>query len=72
MIDSTSRCQGLSGAYSIEPRPDGGVVLHLSSEHRLSTTFNRYAGLWTDFIMSDTQQYILRIIKHRAESIAAK
>ncbi len=62
----------LSGAYSIEQRPAGGVVLHLSSEHRLSTTFNRYAGLWTDFIMRDTQQYILRIIKRRAESRAAK
>ncbi|MEO6710629.1 MAG: hypothetical protein ABI054_00005, partial [Planctomycetota bacterium] len=60
----------LSGAYAIEPLPDGGVLLHLSSEHRLSTTFNRYASLWTDFIMRDTQRYILEIIKRRCESAA--
>jgi hypothetical protein len=31
------------------------VLLHLSSKHRLSTRFNAYGGLWTDFIMSDLQ-----------------
>ncbi|HTF88797.1 MAG TPA: hypothetical protein VK843_10345 [Planctomycetota bacterium] len=60
----------LSGAYAIERLPRGGVVLHLSSVHRLSTTFNRYAGLWSDFTMRDTQQYILEIIKRRCEAAA--
>jgi hypothetical protein len=59
----------LEGAYSIEPRADG-VRLHLSSEHRLSTHFNGYAGWWTDFIMRDTQVYILKIIARRAEQRA--
>jgi hypothetical protein len=57
----------LSGAYAIEQLPEGGVLLHLSSEHRLSTRFNFYSSLWTDFIMSDTQQYILEVIKRRCE-----
>lgn len=57
----------LEGTYRIVPR-DGGVELQLSSEYRLSTTFNGYAGLWTDFIMRDTQNYILRIVAKRAES----
>ena len=62
----------LSGAYAIEVLPQGGVLLHLSSEHRLSTTFNAYAGFWTDFIMRDTQQYILEIIKRRCEQAAPR
>jgi hypothetical protein len=33
----------------------------------LSTRFNFYSSLWTDFIMSDTQQYILEVIKRRCE-----
>ncbi len=56
----------LQGAYRIEPR-DAGVRLHLSSEHRLSTHFNGYAGWWTDFVMRDVQDYILEIVARRAE-----
>jgi hypothetical protein len=56
----------LQGSYRIEPLTRG-VRLHLSSEHRLSTRFNPYAALWTDFIMRDTQDYILRIVARRAE-----
>jgi len=62
----------LSGAYAIEVLPQGGVLLHLSSEHRLSTTFNAYAGFWTDFVMRDTQQYILEVIKRRCEQAAPR
>jgi hypothetical protein len=60
----------LSGSYRIERSQDGAVVLHLSSEHRLSTRFNAYASWWTDFIMRDTQRYILRIIRDRCEAAA--
>jgi len=58
----------LDATYTIEPLPDGQIVLHLSSRHRLSTTFNTYGGLWTDFIMRDIQDYILGIIKQRVEA----
>jgi hypothetical protein len=58
----------LDGEYQIEPTTDGKVILHLSSQHRLSTRFNVYAGFWTDYIMRDIQQNILEIIKKRCET----
>ena len=57
----------LDGRYEIEPLADGRILLHLSSEHRLSTRFNVYAGWWTDWIMRSTQNYILDVIKVRCE-----
>ena len=58
----------LRGEYEIEPVAPGRVVLHLASTHRLSTRFNLYSGLWTDFIMRDVQEYILKILKRRCEA----
>jgi hypothetical protein len=62
----------LSGEYRIEPLgPRSGserVRLHLGSRHRISTRINPYARLWTDFILADTQRYILRVIRQRAET----
>jgi hypothetical protein len=58
----------LHGAYRIEPLANGTTRLHLSSEHRLSTHFNSYAASWTDFVMRDTQNYILKIVARRAEN----
>ena len=57
----------LEGHYGIEQMADNRILLHLSSTHRLSTKFNLYSGLWTDFIMRDIQENILRIIKDRCE-----
>jgi hypothetical protein len=57
----------LEGDYRIEPINEHQVILHLSSKHRLSTRFNFYAGLWTDFIMRDIQRNILSIIRNRCE-----
>jgi hypothetical protein len=56
------------GGFTIEPIGDDRVILHLSSQHRLSTTFNFYGGLWTDWVMRDLQNYILRVIKARCEA----
>lgn len=61
----------LLGAYEIEPR-DGGVILHLRSELRLSTRFNVYAGAWADLVMESIQDNILEIVKARAEAAAAR
>ena len=44
------------GVGSLDLLADGKVLLHLSSKHRLSTRFNAYGGLWTDFIMSDLKK----------------
>jgi hypothetical protein len=59
----------LEGEYRLEPLP-GGVLLHLSSQERLSTHFNAYAGEWTDAVMQSIQQQILRVIRKRCESDA--
>lgn len=58
----------LTGTYEIEPVAPGEVVLHLSSRHRLSTTFNPYARLWTDWVMRDVQENILNVIRRRCEA----
>ena len=57
----------LDGTYRIEPLDEGRVILHLSSRHRLATKLNSYGGFWTDLILSDIQNYILTVIKGRAE-----
>jgi len=57
----------LNGTYWIEDLGNGNVILHLSSEQRLSTRFNFYSHYWTEYLMGDLQNYILRIIKTRCE-----
>ena len=57
----------LKGEYRLEPLNERKVILHLSSRHRLSTRFNVYAGIWTNFIMRDIQRNILEIVKSRCE-----
>jgi hypothetical protein len=61
----------LHGEYRIEPLAGGRLRLRLASRHRLSTRFNFYSGLWTDFILADTQQYILEVIRRRCEGAPA-
>ncbi|MCC6809684.1 MAG: hypothetical protein IT381_19810 [Deltaproteobacteria bacterium] len=58
----------MRGTYWIEARGQNEQVLHLESEFRLSTAFNRYAGFWGDFLMRDIQTSILRVIKARCEA----
>ena len=57
----------LSGEYTLEPRSDGTVLLHLASELRLSTRFNLYAQPWVDAIMRSIQVNILEVVRARAE-----
>lgn len=54
-------------AYWIEPIGDHQVILHLNSTHRLTTRFNAYGSIWTQWGMGEFQNYILKIIKARAE-----
>jgi hypothetical protein len=58
----------LDGEFRLSPRPDGTVLLELTSRQRVSTRFNPYAGLWTDWIMRDLQENILAVIEARAEA----
>ena len=61
----------LNGRYVIEPLSEHSVRLHLSSQHRLSTHLNWYAGLWSSRIMGSIQSNILSVIKDRAEAAPA-
>lgn len=58
----------LQGTYRIERLGPHVVLLHLESRQRLSMLFNGYAAMWTDFLMRDLQQAILRVVAKRAES----
>jgi hypothetical protein len=62
----------LSGEYTIEPRRDGTVLLHLASELRVSTHFNLYARPWVDAIMRSIQVEILEVVRARAEGRVAR
>ncbi len=55
-------------SYRIEETGDGSLILHLRSQHRLTTHFNSYAGMRTDFMLNSLQSYVLRMIKTRAEN----
>ncbi len=57
----------LDGSYTIE-ETETGCKLILTSNHRLSTPFNRYAGLWSKWTMNQIQGSILTVIKNRAET----
>ena len=58
----------LDGTYEIVPVAPGEVELRLWSTHRLSTHFNSYAALWTDFVMRQIQGNILQVVRDRAEA----
>jgi hypothetical protein len=58
----------LEGKYEIETVNENKIILHLTSQFRLSTPFNFYSGLWSKLIMKDIQENILIIIKGRSEA----
>lgn len=66
LIDG-ERFDVVEGMYELEQLEDGTILLHLTSEHFLTSHFNQYGAFWTDLIMRDLQTYILEIIKERAE-----
>lgn len=59
----------LEGRFRIEPAARG-VVLHLTSRHRLTTRLNGYASLWTTAVMRDIQDTVCAVVKHRSEAAA--
>ncbi|UOQ72607.1 hypothetical protein [Hymenobacter cellulosilyticus] len=62
----------LRGTYELEPAGPGRTRLILHSQQRLSTRLNPYAGLWTDYVMSEIQERILRVVAKRSEAEAAR
>ena len=59
--------EALSGQYEIKRHPEheDRVILHLTSQYRLSTHFNFYASWWGDWLMEDIQDNILNVIMQR-------
>jgi hypothetical protein len=55
-------------SYHLEPIGNGKLILHLNSTHRLTTRFNDYGGVWTDWGMREFQNQILYVVKARAEA----
>ena len=60
----------LSGEFELQPLDASHTRLILRSRHRLSTHFNAYAGLWTDWIMRDVQNSLLTVIEKRSIRVA--
>lgn len=58
----------LTGTYQIKKLGDRKFQLYLTSKNKLSTRFNWYTELWTNFFMKDIQDNILMVIKRRCES----
>jgi hypothetical protein len=61
----------IDAQYILEPQANGSVLVRLISHERVTTRFNGYATLWTDFLMNDLQDGILRVIRARAEKTSA-
>jgi Polyketide cyclase / dehydrase and lipid transport len=57
----------LTGTYELRALSRGRTQLVLTSEHRVSTAFNPYAGWWADRVMSSIQTNILGVLRDRAE-----
>lgn len=55
----------LHGGFELQRVGPHDTLLVLRSTHRLSTHFNAYAGLWSDWIMRDVQSSLLKVIAHR-------
>lgn len=62
----------IDGRYSLRVLPNGHTELSLTSTHRLTTTLNGYAGIWSQAIMWDLQRVIMRVIAARCEAAQAK
>lgn len=62
----------LYGEYEIVELGKNKIQLKLLSQYRLSTRFNFYASLWSDFLMRDIQNNILKVLKKRCESTNPK
>jgi hypothetical protein len=57
-----------SGDYTLRPLSADTTVLTLNTRYIAMTHVNPYAELWGEFLLGDTQDNILSIIKGRAEA----
>ena len=57
----------LTGTYELQRLEHDRTRLVLTSEHRVSTPFNAYAGPWANRVMRSIQSNILNVLRARAE-----
>jgi hypothetical protein len=57
----------LNASYTLKPLGNDKTELCLSSSYRLDTRINYYASFWGNSLLSDFQQRLLDVIKHRCE-----
>ncbi|MDF3821062.1 hypothetical protein P3G55_14210 [Leptospira sp. 96542] len=55
----------LQDVYRIKSLPDGTSILTLSSHFYINTAFNWYAGIWSEYLMSDILNSQINLIKNR-------
>ncbi|MDR3507579.1 MAG: SRPBCC family protein [Caulobacteraceae bacterium] len=61
-----------SGDYTLRPVSPGLTELTLNTRYIAKTHANLYARLWGEFLMGDTEENILTILKNRAEAAHAR
>ena len=62
----------LDGRYHLQQLPDGRTQIELTSQHRLSTSFNIYAAWWSTRIMTEIQDSIMQALKRRCEAHSSR
>lgn len=58
----------VNAAYTLEPQPDGTMLLALTSRYRLTSKVNFYGRFWGDLVLKDFQDRLLEVIQHRCEA----
>lgn len=61
-----------SGDYTLTPLSDRTTLVTLNTRYIAKTHVNLYARLWGEVLLGGIESNILTIIKHRAETIAAR
>lgn len=57
-----------SGDYLLEPLPDGGTRLTLTTRYTIATPINAYCDFWGRIFLNDFHSAVLQVIRNRAEA----
>lgn len=58
------------GDYVLEPLPDGGTRLTLTTRYRIATPINAYCEMWGRVFLGDFHRAVLTVIRDRSEAEA--
>ncbi|MFA0962713.1 hypothetical protein AB9P05_13000 [Roseivirga sp. BDSF3-8] len=57
-----------NATYELQKQENGQTILRLTSGYKLTSRVNFYGKLWGEWILSDFQNRLLEVIKHRCEA----